>query len=162
MEALLLTTSVVAPQLRPRCQPYRYQRVIAAEQFAPPSEFEGTVAAIQASGVYTQTDKSYRVTAADVAASQGCSLSTASSTLRNLAVEAGGAMEVTSKGNVLFAFPRASLRANRRGHRLDLQWTPRLAVRHGSGRGRRVGPNAFCHLPTTALVGRLSGSAAVQ
>lgn len=69
-------------------------------------EHESVLAAVEEHGVFSDYDSCFRVTASDIATTRGYALSTASSTLKLLAAEVDGAMEVTATGQILFVFPR--------------------------------------------------------
>jgi hypothetical protein len=69
-----------------------------------------TLAAIERCGTHVAAggQKSYRVTAADVAAAGGCELDSARASLTLLCAAVGGAMEVTHDGQIVFAVPEES------------------------------------------------------
>lgn len=64
------------------------------------------VATIVECGVESAHDGWYRVTASDVASELGNELSTAAAALTQLTAQLDGAMEVTDRGHIIYAFPR--------------------------------------------------------
>ena len=87
---------------RPRRQPW--------QMLDPSAQTGDTLAAIERCGTHVAAggQKSYRVTAADVAAAGGYELDSARASLTLLCAEVGGAMEVTHDGQIVFAVPEES------------------------------------------------------
>ena len=85
--------------------------------------------AIEQRGVFSPKDRSFRVTASDIAAERGYDLQSASSALARLSASLEGAMEVTEAGQMLYVFPRSSRRKLKRQQRVQSTLAARVRAR---------------------------------